>query len=756
MAELLINASTSYTVEIGQGIIGKLADKIAELGNYNKVAVVADSNVAELYLESVIKTIAEKFCNVYSYIFVAGEESKNIQVLSNIYDFMAEKELTRTDIVIALGGGVTGDMVGFASATYLRGIDYINIPTTLLAMVDSSVGGKTAVNIASGKNLVGAFKQPKYVLCDIDFLKTLDDGLIADGIGEIAKYAVLDDRGLFELLSEPNLESNYLSIIEKCIAIKADYVTSDEYDKGKRQMLNLGHTLAHVIEKDCNYNIHHGKAVLIGMYLLTAKYNFSTETQDILNKLNAVAKRFNMDISYSKSADVLWSMAGNDKKRSGDYITIVRPYGIGDCRLEKVAANCPLNYSEAVMKNKYDVEIFNSGLKGEIIAPPSKSHAHRLLIASAVTATKDRSIAVNNVLFNVDVSATLEALTALGFIYDISGNCVTFKGSYGLKQDIVIDCRECGSTLRFFIPLCAMLGVNTTFIGSKTLGERGYLDIIDALKTIKFDRTSGLPLKTSGKYDDNNININGKITSQFVSGLLLGAMATHKKLTINIDNEISSKSYIDITAEVIKQFGGNVEWTNNTCTVDCKSMVNSKQECFEVESDYSNGAFFNVAGIDVVYNNPNSVQGDKAILNLIENGKTHGYIDYDIKNTPDLMPILSVFAATLKGKSIIRNCARLRLKECNRLEVMQEILSKCGVNCEIIEDNLLINGGCIAGGVEVDSCNDHRIAMATAILATYATNPIKLTNAQTVSKSYPQFWEDFAKLGGVFNVINIR
>lgn len=756
MINLLINASTSYTVAIGQGNIDCLAEKLIELGKYNKVAVITDSNVADLYLDRVLNIIADKFDNVYSYIFPAGEEYKNISVLSNIYDFLAEKEVTRTDIVVALGGGVVGDMVGFACASYLRGIDFVNVPTTLLAMVDSSVGGKTAVNIPSGKNLVGAFKQPKYVLCDTDFLKTLDDDLIADGIGEIAKYAVLENSDLFELLLNGNLQDNYLQIIERCVAIKADYVTNDEFDVGKRQMLNLGHTLGHVIEKDCNFSIHHGKAVLIGMYLIAEKYNFTEKTQIILDKLALVAKRFNMEIKYTKNADELWRMAGNDKKRTGDYITIVRPYAIGDCRLEKVAVNSPLNYSESVFKGKYDIEIYNDKLSGKIIAPPSKSHAHRILIASSFIANKDNVIKVNNVGFSEDILATLNALKMLGSEFEIKGNSVYFIGRNNIKQDIVIDCGECGSTFRFFIPICAMLGVNATFIGSERLGERGYKDIIKALNSIDFDRESGLPLKICGTFDNCEININGNITSQFISGIMLGALATRRTILINIDGDIASKSYIDITSEVIEKFGGSVVWSQQKCLVDCENL--SEEICCEIEidSDYSNGAFFNVGGVNVIYNNKNSYQGDKIILDIIKDALTGNNIDYDIDNTPDLMPILSVLAATLKGKSVLRNCARLRIKECDRLSVMQEILSKCGVNCRIEEDDLIINGGKILGGVTVDSYKDHRIAMATAILATFAEQPIRLTNAQVVAKSYPDFWKDFVKTGGVFNVINAR
>lgn len=342
MKTIKINTEPTYNVLVEKGLIDKVGTIIKSTKSYDKIAIITDDAVQKLYLDRVLKSFADNSSKLFTYTFPNGEKSKNLFELAKIYDFLAQNEITRSDLIVALGGGVCGDMVGFAASSYLRGVDFVNIPTTLLSMVDSSVGGKTAVNITAGKNQVGSFYQPKMVICDSNTLSTLNQNLIADGIGEIAKYALLEDRGLFDLLLEGDLQSDYEKIIEKCVQIKNEYVSEDVFDKGKRQLLNLGHTLGHVIEKDSNFLIAHGKAVMIGMYYIAQKFAGTEEISQILKKLELVANKFNMPTSYKFTADELWAMAVNDKKRHGDYLTIARPYAIGDCRLYDIKIGQPI------------------------------------------------------------------------------------------------------------------------------------------------------------------------------------------------------------------------------------------------------------------------------------------------------------------------------------------------------------------------------------------------------------------------------
>lgn len=755
MKKIKINVEPSYEVCIEDGLLSNVGKMINNLKHYNKIAIVTDDAVAKLYLDQVVKSF-DGFDNLlFTYVFPNGEKSKNIECLSKIYDFLAQSEITRTDLIIALGGGVCGDMVGYASGSYLRGVDFINIPTTLLSMVDSSVGGKTAVNIPAGKNQVGMFYQPKMVICDTLTLKTLSNELVADGVGEIAKYAVLEDCGLFDLIVNGDFFANLDEIIEICVKIKDMYVSADVYDKGKRQLLNLGHTLGHVIEKDSNFEIAHGKAVLMGLYMLASQFKGSEQIEEILTSLEKVAQKFDMPLIYKLSCDALWKMAVNDKKRHGNFITIARPYAIGDCRLENVKITNPINYTENVKNQKYDIKIECKQLSGKVCPPPSKSQLHRLLICAGFCGKK---IKIKNCLQSEDILATINALKSLGVKVEMQDNVAIFDG-IELNKECVIDCNECGSTFRFFVPICAFLGVKTKFVGSKRLGERGYEDIVQALKTqVSFDKIQGLPLCIEGQFNEEKICINGNISSQFVSGIMLASFCKNKKTTIILNSELSSKSYVDMTIDVIEKFGGKVQKTQNGFVVLEKTQEIIKDEFF-AEVDYSNLAFWKVAGVDIELTEDNSLQADKKILQIadeIKNGKNQ---TIDVDNIPDLAPILGVLLAKNEGEHKLINCARLKIKECDRLNATCQMLNEFGVKCQVVDDELYINSCGLDSEIKnitISSFNDHRMAMAESILASFVNGGVVIKDAQVVKKSYPNFWEDYLRLGGNISVINIR
>ena len=258
-----------YDVRIGSGLLGRCGDYLAALLGQRRIAVLADDTVASLYLDTVTAALEDAGFAVCSHIFPSGEGRKNLSTLTELLEFLASEHLTRTDCVAALGGGVTGDMAGFAAAVYLRGIRYVQLPTTLLAAVDSSVGGKTAVNLPGGKNQVGAFHQPALVLCDPDLLHSLPPQEYQNGCGELVKYAMLSGDPLYSaLLSEP-VSRLPEQVISACVEIKRDFVQSDEWDTGCRRLLNFGHTVGHAIESCSHYAVSHGQAVAIGMAVLT-------------------------------------------------------------------------------------------------------------------------------------------------------------------------------------------------------------------------------------------------------------------------------------------------------------------------------------------------------------------------------------------------------------------------------------------------------------------------------------------------------
>ncbi|MBQ6312177.1 MAG: 3-dehydroquinate synthase, partial [Lachnospiraceae bacterium] len=262
MKKIRIQAGRPYTVMVGEGLRTQAGKMIADtLPEAASTAIISDSNVAPLYLEQIKDTIEQAGLSVYSKVIPAGEASKNLSVYSEILSFLAEQKLTRSDVIIALGGGVVGDLAGFAAATFLRGVPYVQIPTSLLAMVDSSVGGKTAVDLPAGKNLAGAFYQPSVVICDPEVLHTLPDSYLRDGCAEVIKYGVLEDEMLFSRLMTEGICFDRVSVISRCIEIKAHYVAEDEFDQGLRQKLNLGHTFGHAIEASSHFAVTHGQAV---------------------------------------------------------------------------------------------------------------------------------------------------------------------------------------------------------------------------------------------------------------------------------------------------------------------------------------------------------------------------------------------------------------------------------------------------------------------------------------------------------------
>lgn len=333
MKTISVQASKDYSVRIGSGLLSGLGREAAQVTKAKKIAIVTDSHVAPLYLENAKASLAAGgFPDVCVFPIPAGEASKNGQTYLSLLNFLAENHLTRSDCLIALGGGVVGDLSGFAAATYLRGISYIQVPTTLLAAVDSSVGGKTAIDLPAGKNLAGAFYQPSLVLCDTDTLNTLPPDIFRDGCAEVIKYGVLYDEALFSHLAEAGLDFQREDVIARCVELKRDVVARDEFDRGERQKLNLGHTIGHGVEAQSGFAVSHGKAVAIGMAIVCragcALGICDGKTRD---DVLAVLHTFGLPVSTDYSAEALYRSALSDKKRSGGTVNLIIPQAIGSC-----------------------------------------------------------------------------------------------------------------------------------------------------------------------------------------------------------------------------------------------------------------------------------------------------------------------------------------------------------------------------------------------------------------------------------------
>lgn len=300
-------------------------------------AVVSDSTVAPLYLNRVKDSLERAGFRVHSFVFPAGEDQKNGGTYLKLLEFLAARRLTRADGLIALGGGVVGDLAGFAAATFLRGIGFLQLPTTLLAAVDSSVGGKTAIDLTNGKNLAGAFYQPQAVLCDLDTLDTLPAEVFADGCAEVIKYGMIGDPALLARLETVDFRADPEELVARCVAQKRDLVEQDEFDTGARQLLNLGHTLGHGVEACSGYTVSHGRAVAIGMTLVTrAAVAFGRCPAEVLPRLRRLLERYGLPDATAYSAQALYEKTLSDKKRSGDTISLVVPIAWGASQLVRI------------------------------------------------------------------------------------------------------------------------------------------------------------------------------------------------------------------------------------------------------------------------------------------------------------------------------------------------------------------------------------------------------------------------------------
>lgn len=336
MKKVVVNASKKYDIMIGGGLLDKAGKLIKQAAGGGCVAIITDSNVVSLYAKQLETSLKDAGYKVVTYVFEAGEAGKNIDTFADILNFLASNKLDRTDIVAALGGGVTGDMAGFAASVYMRGIKFVQIPTTLLAAVDSSVGGKTAIDLPAGKNLAGAFYQPQIVICDTDTLKTLPDRQYSSGFAEIIKYAVITEPNLIKMIGDKNKYA-IDDIIEICVKIKRDIVQTDEFETGNRQLLNLGHTIGHAIEKASGFEMLHGEAVAAGLVMITkAAVKMNICGNQCLEDIITACRQMDLPVSVQYSRDELLDMICSDKKVRGNTINIILPEYIGSCIIKNI------------------------------------------------------------------------------------------------------------------------------------------------------------------------------------------------------------------------------------------------------------------------------------------------------------------------------------------------------------------------------------------------------------------------------------
>ncbi len=402
-----------------------------------------------------------------------------------------------------------------------------------------------------------------------------------------------------------------------------------------------------------------------------------------------------------------------------------------------------------------DIKITPAPISGRIEGVASKSFAHRALICACLAKGESR-IKINTT--SADIEATVSCLENLGAKIEKNGDVYTVL-PINVPEYAVINCNESGSTLRFLLPVIAAMGIKTKINASGRLPERPLSPLKEELIRMGAEISDSFPLEVSGKLISGEFTIKGDVSSQFVTGLLM-ALSYLGEGKINLIPPVESRPYIDITLQVLKQFGADIKEENNTFYIN-KSDLHGCD--FTVEADWSNAAFPICMGAEVTGLDPDSIQGDKAIIDVLKNmgavitenngsfradvSSLHG-CRIDAADIPDAVPVIAVVAATADGETVIYNAERLRLKESDRIKTTAAMLRALGGDITETDDGLIIRGKKILDGGETPSFNDHRIAMAAAVAACRCKGDVIIRQAEAVNKSYPAFFEDYNKPGG--------
>lgn len=336
--EIIIKTNNSYKILIDKNLLQYSGKHIKKISSAKQVLIVTDDIVGKLYFNTVAKSLNENKFKVFLFVFPHGEPSKNLQTIEKIYSYLIKNKFTRSDLIIALGGGIVGDVAGFAASTYMRGMDFVQIPTTLLSQIDSSIGGKTGVNLPQGKNLIGSFHQPRLVLIDPFTLTTLANEFISDGVAEAIKYGLIKSSSLFYKIKNLNLNDILLELIFECITIKKDIIEKDEYEHGDRKLLNFGHTLGHAIEKFYDYSKYtHGQAIAIGMaFMVRSGEQLAITKPGTYKELISALKKYNLPYDINCNINELSLATITDKKSSGKYLDIVLIKSVGEGYVKRI------------------------------------------------------------------------------------------------------------------------------------------------------------------------------------------------------------------------------------------------------------------------------------------------------------------------------------------------------------------------------------------------------------------------------------
>jgi len=783
----------SYQIYVGSGLHQHLFQHIKTHCPASQYVLITDTNVQPLYESLLAQARAELHAAVL--VIPAGEIFKTRQLKKEVENFMLERNCDRKACVIALGGGVVGDLAGYVAATYLRGVGLIMIPTTLLSMADSSIGGKTAVDTQYGKNLLGAFHQPKAVYIDIDFLQTLSDEMLGAGMAEIIKCALIRDAQLYSLISLGNVaklktdQEFTLSVILASLKVKRDVVMQDEREAKLRMILNFGHTVGHAIEAELDGVWNHGLCVSIGIMKALELGKYLGITKVDIDEVATVLRRYALPVEIPKCLStkrLLHAMFYDKKNSTGNGITCIVIDHIGTVH-DPVQVHIN-DMSFVLSKRVYITGTIPSEVT--IKSPGSKSITNRALLLSALGRG---TCVLKHPLASEDTKVMMSCLQSLGVCqvtvrseeeWEVQGGSVTSQyRCAGLKELYV---SNAGTAARFLSAAVMLIGGEETVInGSARMNERPIQDLVQCLEAMDPGRITYLekpgctPLRIrGGGLKGGRLELNSKVSSQFVSAVLMAAPYALSPVTLLLADVAEGEKpvswpYIDMTIATMRRFGVNVEVLSpREFRVPVGSYTNPA--AFEIEPDASTASYdlalmaLNGGSVTLEGIGSHSVQGDAKfceVLRLmgcqIEQGANYTKltrdpavdlvaVDVDMNDCTDtFMTAAVVMAMTPVGSiSRIRGIANQNLKECNRIEATVSELRRLGIYSEETSDGLTIHGckwpkmNTFHPSKTINTRGDHRLAMAFAVLSTaFHRFQIVIDDKQAVNKTHPGFWQ---------------
>ncbi|KAI0914655.1 EPSP synthase-domain-containing protein [Ustulina deusta] len=792
--------------------------------------LITDTNIRPLYVPSFESQFRDAVArrNLQSRLLVytipPGETSKGRETKAEIEDWMLSHQCTRDTVVVALGGGVIGDMIGYVAATFMRGVRFVQVPTTLLSMVDSSIGGKTAIDTPMGKNLIGSFWQPRRIYIDLAFLESLPVREFINGMAEVVKTAAIWDEREFAFLEEnaatildsfraPNtpqdpgarllpIRSTLKRIVLGSARVKAEVVSKDEKEGGLRNLLNFGHSIGHAIEAILTPQVLHGECVAIGMVKEAELARFlGVLKPGAVARLTKCIASFDLPISLQDKrvvkltagkhcpVDVILDKMAVDKKNEGKNKKIVLLSAVGKTYEPKASV-----VKDAAIRVVLSPAIRVSpglpkDLSVQVTPPGSKSISNRALVLAALGQGTCR---VKNLLHSDDTQYMLSAIAQLNgatYSWEDAGEVLVVTGKGGKLQssEEPLYLGNAGTASRFLTSVVALCtpskSDSTVLTGNARMKVRPIGPLVDALRSngldVKYLGQSGsLPVRVgaSGGLGGGVIELAATVSSQYVSSLLMCAPYAKAPVTLRlIGGKPISQLYIDMTIAMMKQFGVVVTKSpDEPHTYHIPQGVYQNPAEYVVESDASSATYpLAIAAITgTTCTIPNigttSLQGDarfavdvlrpmgctveQTASSTTVTGPSPGSltgIKVDMEPMTDAFLTASVLAAVASGNTTITGIANQRVKECNRIAAMREQLAKFGVQCEELEDGIVVSGRNYQDLTEPEGgiyCyDDHRVAMSFSVLSVLSPNPVVVLERECTAKTWPGWWDVLAQ-----------